>query len=55
MIGFSQIEELEEIYYEWIKELNATDCVFNVISFLVEKGLLDVEKVELFLEGDSNE
>ena len=55
MIWFNQRKELEEKYYKWIKENNAKDCVFNVITFLVAKDLLDVEKVELFLEGGSNE
>lgn len=53
MIFFSDRKRLEKKYKEWCEKNYATNCVYNVITFLQIKNLLDEEKVKLFLkEGE---
>lgn len=51
-ILFSKRKALENKYKEWIKENNILDTRFNLITFLEASDLLDVEKVEKFLEKE---
>ena len=53
MFWFSEREELENKYYEWIEKESVKDCPFNVISFLQINSLIDVEKARRFIRGDS--
>lgn len=52
MLWFSQRKELEQKYNEWIKENNAKDSAFNVITFLEELDLLNREKSIKFLNKE---
>lgn len=50
MLWFNKRKELEQKYNEWIKENNAKDTAFNVITFLEGLNLLNREKVREFLK-----
>lgn len=51
MLWFNKRKELEQKYEEWIKENNAKDTAFNVITFLEGLNLLNREKVREFLKN----
>ena len=41
MVLFSDRKKIEDAYKEWLKENpGVADCPFNVISFMVGKGLV---------------
>ena len=48
---FNQRKQLEQQYYEWIKENGVKDCPFSVISYLDAIGLL--KDRELKNEGNT--
>lgn len=50
MLWFSARKQLDDIFNEWVKKENLSNCSFNVISFLVGKNLLDEAKVIEFLK-----
>lgn len=52
MLWFNKRKELEQKYEEWIKENNAKDTAFNVITFLEGLNLLNREKVREFLNKE---
>lgn len=55
MLCYSERRRLTEKYEVWCRENDALNCPFNVITFLVGKGLLDEEKaLELIKDGDDN-
>jgi len=51
MLWFNKRKELEQKYNDWIKENNAKDTAFNVITFLEGLNLLNREKVREFLKN----
>ena len=52
MLFFHKRRELENRYYEWIKENGVKDCPFSVISFMALYGLTNDEKIMEFFEGE---
>lgn len=52
MLFFNKRKELENRYYEWIKENGVKDCPFSVITFMVAYNLIDEEMVTKFLKGE---
>lgn len=53
MVWFKQRKQLEEAYNKWLKEYEADNSPFNVITFLAFKELLNAEEVSKFLKkGD---
>lgn len=55
MLFFSKRKELENRYYDWVKENKVADCPFNVITFMSAHGLIDEEKALEFLKEKKNE
>ena len=54
MLFFSERKSLEEFYKQWITENNVADTPFNVITFLVIKDLINIEKAEVYIKENEN-
>lgn len=50
MLFFSERKSLEKFYNEWITENNIANTPFNVITFLVIKDLINIEKAEEYIK-----
>ena len=49
---FSDRKRLSEEYTKWLKENNAKDCAFNLVTFLEMNDLLNRKNVVKFLESE---
>ena len=55
MLWYSERKRLIDKFDAWCRENDALNCTFNLIVFLMDKGLLDEEKArELVKDGDGN-
>ena len=54
MVLFGDRKKIEESYKEWLKENSqVADCPFNVISFMVEEGLVkDRTETDFYERGE---
>ena len=55
MILFSQRLKLRNLYLAWCEKNNVSDDSLAVITFLVVNDLINDEKVEEFLKGETND
>lgn len=51
---FSDRKALAKAYRKWLRQINAIDCPENLIAFLCEKNLMDLNETDKFLEVGQN-
>ena len=52
---FDKRKQLENCFYKWCEENDALKSPFNVITFLAEKDMLNIDKVIDYLEEAQDE
>ena len=57
VVLFGDRKKIEEAYKEWLKENpQVADCPFNVIPFMVGKGLVkDRTETDFYERGETND